>query len=103
MKSILKIQPPHFKKLQEKVVQLEQEIDERKRIEEELRKSEAQFRATFEEAPIGMAGIDIEGRVLETIIYCSRCSIYSEELKGKVFTEFTHPDDAELDMGQFKD
>ena len=43
-----------FKKLEEKVVQLEKEIEERKRIEEELRKSEAQFKATFEEAPIGM-------------------------------------------------
>ena len=92
-----------FKKLQEKVVQLEQEIDERKRIEEELRKSEAQFRATFEEAPIGMAGIDIEGRVLETNhILQQMLGFTGEELKGKVFTEFTHPDDAELDMGQFK-
>ena len=26
-----------------------------------------------------------------------------EELKGKVFTEFTHPDDVELDMGQFNE
>lgn len=91
-----------FKKLQEKVIQLEQEIDERKRIEEELRKSEAQFRATFEEAPIGMARLDIEGRNLETNhILQQMLGFTGEELKGKVFTEFTHPDDVELDMGQF--
>ncbi|HMB44605.1 MAG TPA: PAS domain S-box protein, partial [Candidatus Methanoperedens sp.] len=91
-----------FKKLQEKVIQLEQEIDERKRIEEELLKSEAQFRATFEEAPIGMARLDIEGRNLETNhILQQMLGFAGEELKGKVFTEFTHPDDLELDMGEF--
>ncbi len=91
-----------FKKLQEKVIQLEQEIDERKRIEEELRKSEAQFRATFEEAPIGMARLDIDGRILETNhILQQMLGLSGEELKCKVFTEFTHPDDVELDTGQF--
>ncbi len=91
-----------FKKLQEKVIQLEQEIDERKRIEEELRKSEAQFRATFEEAPIGMARLDINGRILETNhILQQMLGFPGEELKSKVFTEFTHPDDVELDIGQF--
>ncbi|PWB50686.1 MAG: hypothetical protein C3F06_11495 [Candidatus Methanoperedenaceae archaeon] len=93
-----------FKKLQEKVIELEQEIDERKRIEEELRNSEAKFRATFEEAPIGMARLNIEGRILETNhILQQMLGISGEELKGKVFTEFTHPDDVEIDTDQFRE
>ncbi|HEX7628645.1 MAG TPA: PAS domain S-box protein, partial [Candidatus Methanoperedens sp.] len=93
-----------FKKLEEKVFQLEKEIEERKRIEEELQKSEAQFKAIFEEAPIGMSSVDTQGRTLETNhILQQMLGFTEEELKGKVFTEFTHPDDAELDMGQFND
>src|SRR5659263_773249 len=55
-----------FKKLEEKVAELEKEIEERKRIKEELRKSSAQFKVTFEEAPIGMARMDTNGQILET-------------------------------------
>ena len=86
------------------MIELEQEIDERKRIEEELRNSEAKFRATFEEAPIGMARLDIEGRILETNhILQQMLGLSGEELKGKVFTEFTHPDDVEIDTDQFRE
>lgn len=38
---------------------------ERKRIEEELRKSEARFRATFEQSAVGIAVADLEGRLIE--------------------------------------
>jgi len=91
-----------FNKLEEKVSQLEKEIEERKRIEEELRKSEAQFEATFEEAPIGMSRVDAQGRILETNhILQQMLGFMDEELKGKLFTEFTYPDDVELDIDQF--
>lgn len=91
-----------FQKLQEKVIQLEREIEERKRIEEELRKSEAQFRATFEQAAIGMTRCDREGRHIETNLVFQQMTGYTdEELRNKVFTEFTHPDDVELDRDLF--
>ncbi len=93
-----------FKKLEENIIQLEKEIEERKRIEEELRRSEAQFKATFEEAPIGMFSVDTQRRILETNHILQQMLGFTEEkLKGKVFTEFTHPDDSELDMSQFND
>ena len=93
-----------FNKLEEKVSQLEKEIEERKRIEEELRKSEAQFEATFEEAPIGMSRVDAQGRTLETNhILQQMLGFMDEELKGKMFTEFTYPDDVELDIDQFNE
>lgn len=93
-----------FNKLEEKVSQLEKEIEKRNRIEEELRKSEAQFKATFEEAPIGMSRVDAEGRTLETNhILQQMLGFMDEELKGKLFTVFTYPDDVELDIDQFNE
>lgn len=93
-----------FNKLEEKVSQLEKEIEKRNRIEEELRKSEAQFKATFEEAPIGMSRVDAEGRTLETNhILQQMLGFMDEELKGKLFTGFTYPDDVELDIDQFNE
>ena len=93
-----------FKKLEEKVAELEKEIEERKRIEEELRKSSAQFKVTFEEAPIGMARMDTKGQILETNhILQQMLGFMREELKNKVFTDFTHPDDVELEMDRFNE
>ncbi|MFZ3382687.1 MAG: PAS domain S-box protein [Candidatus Methanoperedens sp.] len=93
-----------FKKLEENIIQLEKEIEERKRIEEELRRSEALFKAIFEEAPIGISSLDTHRRILKTNhILQQMLGFTEEELKGKEFTEFTHPDDSELDMSQFND
>lgn len=91
-----------FNKLEEKLSQLEREIEERKRVEEELRKSEAQFRATFEQSAIGMASVDIEGRILETNRILQHMLGYKdEELREKLFTDLIHPDDVELYKDQF--
>ncbi|NJD54141.1 MAG: PAS domain S-box protein [Candidatus Methanoperedens sp.] len=93
-----------FNKLEEKVSQLEREIEERKRIEEKLRKSEAKFKATFKEAPIGMSRVDSQGRILETNhILQQMLGFMDEEIKGKLFTEFTYHDDVELDIDQFNE
>lgn len=93
-----------FKKLQEQVKQLEQEIDERKRIEAALSESETKFRAMFENAPIGMVRADMEGRPLETNRVFQQMIGYNDgELRNMVSTEFTHPDDVELDMDLYKE
>jgi len=44
--------------------ELEREINERKKVEEALLKSEEQFRLTFELAPIGMAIATLDGRFM---------------------------------------
>jgi PAS domain S-box-containing protein len=43
-----------------------EDITERKRVEKELRVSEAKFRAVFDNAPIGISLLDAERRVLES-------------------------------------
>ncbi len=80
------------------------DITEKRQIEKALLDSEARFRATFEQAAIGMVRFDLAGKHAETNSVFQRMLGYSgEELRDMVFTEFTHPDDAGLDMDLFKE
>ena len=53
---------------------ISRDITERKRAERSLRESEERFRATFENAGIGMALVDMQGRALKSNPCSSRCS-----------------------------
>jgi PAS domain S-box-containing protein len=80
------------------------DITERKRADESLRESEERFRATFENAGIGMALVDMQGRPIKSNPRLRQMLGYSEEeLSRMVFTEFTHPDDRELDWGLYSE
>lgn len=80
------------------------DITERRQVEEALLESEALFRATFEQAAIGMVRVDLKGRLVETNKAFQNMFGYSgEELKNMVFKEFTHPDDVELDTEVFNE
>ncbi|MDQ3864056.1 MAG: PAS domain S-box protein, partial [Actinomycetota bacterium] len=70
------------------------DITERKRTEDALREGRDRFRSVFDNAPIGMAVISLEGRYLQ--VNRSLCEIlgYSEdELLATTWQEITHPDD----------
>ncbi len=74
------------------------EFAERAKQQEELRGSEERFRATFENAGVGMALVDLQGHPLKTNPALRQMLGYGEdELTGMAFTEFTHPDERELD------
>jgi len=73
---------------------LEQDIIERKRIEEALQTSEEQFRSFFEDAAIGMALVSVDGCWLQ--VNAALCDMlgYSEaEFLQRNFHDLTHPDD----------
>ncbi len=78
------------------------DITGRKRAEEALRESEARFRAIFENAAIGIALVDVRGHPVESSPALQKMLGYNKfEMSDMVFTEFTHPDDAQADWDLF--
>jgi PAS domain S-box-containing protein len=79
------------------------DITARKRADEVLRNSEERFRTSFEDAPIGMALVGLDGRFLN--VNGSLCGIvgYShKELLTKTFQDITYPEDLELDLANVR-
>jgi PAS domain S-box-containing protein len=73
-------------------------VTSQRRSELALRESEGRFRSTLEQAPAGIAHLDLSGcflivnqKLCEIVGYCQ------EELVGRSFSEITHPDDVETD------
>jgi hypothetical protein len=72
---------------------------ERKRTEEALRESEERFRATFEQAAVGIVHAGIDGKWLRVNKkLCDIVGYTSEELLGGAFQNITHPDDLNPDI-----
>ncbi|MEW6426506.1 MAG: PAS domain S-box protein [Thermodesulfobacteriota bacterium] len=79
--------------------ELEREIAERIKTEKCLRDSEERFRATFEQAAVGMALVTPDGgwlRVNDRL--CAMLDYSREELLSKTFQDITDPDDLAADL-----
>ncbi|HLL81283.1 MAG TPA: PAS domain S-box protein, partial [Longimicrobium sp.] len=77
---------------------------ERLRTEESLRASESQLRALFDEAAVGMAIVDLHGRLVRTNRALQAMLGYpAEELQAMLFSQITHPDDVGADWELFGD
>jgi PAS domain S-box-containing protein len=75
-----------------------QDVTENRRVEDALRAAEQLFRRAFDDAPIGMALIDLEGRWLRLNRSISQMLGRTEqELRSKQLDEISHPDDRDLD------
>jgi len=84
-------------------VVITRDITDRVEAREALAKSETLFRAMFENAAIGIALVDLDGRPITANPTLENMLGYSlDELKEMVFTEFTHPEDASKDWEQFQ-
>ncbi len=67
-----------------------------------LADSEARFRATFENAAVGVALVDTEGSILRANNSFARMLGYSvDELTTKTFQDLTHPDDLANNLSVF--
>ena len=74
---------------------------EQSRAEQALRASEERFRSTFENAGIGIALTDLEGRLLRVNDRFANIVGYtSEELGGRSYRDITNADDVAVDFVQ---
>lgn len=75
------------------------DVTDRKRTEAALRQSEARLRATFEQAAVGIAQVNIQGQLLLTNQkFCDIVGYSEAELLTKNFVDITHPDDIAPDI-----
>jgi PAS domain S-box-containing protein len=79
------------------------DITSRKRTEQELRASEERFRATFDQAAVGITQVGLDGRWLRVNRrLCEIVGYDEDELLGLGFQEITHPEDLEKDLAHLK-
>ena len=72
---------------------------ERQKIEFDLRASEERFRATFEQAAVGIVLGDLDGRLVKiNQRFCDMVGYSQAELLTMTFMEITHPLDLESDL-----
>lgn len=89
---------------QRHVLGMVSDITERKAAEDALRLSEERFRSIFEKAGVGIALADLGGRIMESnSAYQKMLGYTADEIKGRRFTEFTHPEDAGRDLKLFQE
>jgi PAS domain S-box-containing protein len=70
-----------------------------KRIEDDLRESEEEFRSTFEQVTVGMAHVSPEGKWLRVNRQlCDMLGYSHEELLTKTFQDITYPDDLDVNV-----
>jgi PAS domain S-box-containing protein len=74
------------------------------RADAALRQGEAEFRAAFEQAAVPMSQVDCAtGRLLRANpAYCELLGRREEEVVGRLFSDFVHPDDRAEDLDGFR-
>jgi len=79
------------------------DISERKRMEEAFRESEERFRATFNQAAVGIGHVTPDGHWLRVNQkYCDVVGYTEEEFNSLTIKDITHPDDQEKSMQQYQ-
>ncbi|GFE70347.1 PAS domain S-box protein [Chroococcus sp. FPU101] len=76
------------------------DITERKQTEENLKESEERFRATFEQAAVGIAHVSLAGQWLRVNQkLCDIVGYTREELLQLTFQDITYSEDLDIDLG----
>jgi PAS domain S-box-containing protein len=89
--------PPHVVEVLEKAALQLGTAFLRTRAETKLRESEERFRSVFEDSPVGMGVIALDGRQLRANrAFCEMLGYTEEEFVRMHIDDFTHPEDREL-------
>ncbi|MBM4404068.1 MAG: PAS domain S-box protein, partial [Candidatus Cloacimonetes bacterium] len=76
------------------IVNVVTDISQRKAMEEALVESESRFRSAYENAPIGMELLALNGRIMRANkAFCDLIGYEESELNRMSFYDVTHPDD----------
>lgn len=79
------------------VMEVTRDITERKHAEEALRESKERFQQLFENAPLGYQSLDESGNFIEVNeTWCKTLGYTKDEIIGRNFSEFIHPDFREV-------
>ena len=80
------------------------DITRRKSIEDALWRAESRFRTLFKEAAMGIAIVDVRGRIVENNHQLETMLGYSDkEIVGRHFTAFSHNEDLASDLLLYKE
>jgi PAS domain S-box-containing protein len=73
-----------------------QDVTDHRRAEAELRRTEARYRAIFENAPLGIATVDASLRMLDVnAALAEMLGVHPDRLVGRTLLTMTHPDDVD--------
>ncbi|WP_224242033.1 PAS domain S-box protein [Hyalangium gracile] len=79
------------------------DVTERERTLLRLEESERRFKATFEQAAVGIAHVSVDGRCLRANLrLCEILGYTPEEMLEQTFLSVTHPDDVAQDLEQVR-
>ena len=85
------------------IVGVGRDVTERQKVMDALKASERRYRATFEQAPVGIDHVDAEGKILEVNKkLCQMLGYAHEELTDKNVSEIIHPQDVEPSRIRFQ-
>ncbi len=80
------------------------DITESRRIEAQVRESEARWRALYEHAGVGIAQLNLDGRFLRVNPHlCQLLGYSSETMLQRTFQDLTHPDDLNVNLAYLDD
>ncbi len=87
------------KRIRERTRSIEKEINNRKKAQEMLEESELRFRATFEQAAVGVALVGSDGHLLRlNQKFCDITGYSKEEMQALTFQDMTYPEDLDKDL-----
>jgi PAS domain S-box-containing protein len=83
-----------FRESEQRNLELQREVGERRRADARLLESEARFRATFEQAAVGVAHVTLEGRFMwVNNEFCRMTGYDADELRALTYQALTAPED----------